>query len=131
MKTDNRLLIIFALLLVSVAAKASDFGKAVTWYRHSLLIDGHRVCPVMGEIHYSRVPAAEWLAEVRKMREGGVTIIATYIFWNHIEEQEGIYQWDGQRNLKFRWICKSDRRRLHFTFLNSFFKSPSLISWLM
>ena len=109
MKTDNRLPIIFALLLVSVAAKASDFGKTVTWDRHSLLIDGHRVCPVMGEIHYSRVPAAEWLAEVRKMREGGVTIIATYIFWNHIEEQEGIYQWDGQRNLRrFLEVCRDE-----------------------
>ena len=109
MKTDNRLLIIFALLLVSVTVKASDFGKAVTWDRHSLLIDGHRVCPVMGEIHYSRVPAAEWPAEVRKMREGGVTIIATYIFWNHIEEQEGIYRWDGQRNLRrFLEVCRDE-----------------------
>ena len=31
------------------------------------------------------------------MKEGGVTIIATYVFWNHIEEQEGIFRWDEQR----------------------------------
>ena len=90
--------------------RASDFGKAITWDRHSLIIDGHRVCPVMGEIHYSRLPQDEWQREVRKMREGGVTIIATYIFWNHIEEQEGIFRWDGQRNLRhFLKICKQEQ----------------------
>ena len=61
----------------SVATLAIDFGKLVTWDQHSLIINGRRVCPVMGEIHYSRVPADEWAAEVRKMKEGGVTIIAT------------------------------------------------------
>lgn len=81
----------------------------VKWDSQSLLIDGQRVCPVMGEIHYSRIPAAEWAQEVRKMKEGGVTIIATYVFWNHIEEQEGIFRWDGQRNLRhFLEICKQE-----------------------
>ncbi|MBQ8157584.1 MAG: beta-galactosidase [Prevotella sp.] len=81
----------------------------VTWDRHSLMIDGRRVCPVMGEVHYSRIPANEWREEVRKMKEGGVTVIATYVFWNHIEEEEGIFRWDGQRNLRrFIEICKEE-----------------------
>ena len=86
---------------------AADFGKPVTWDSHSLMIDGRRVVPVMGEIHYSRVPANEWEQEVRKMKEGGVTIIATYVFWNHIEEEEGIFRWDGQRSLRrFLEVCR-------------------------
>ena len=90
--------------------RAADLGKPVTWDAKSLIIDGHRVCPVMGEIHYSRVPQDEWQREVRKMREGGVTIIATYIFWNHIEEQEGIFRWDGQRDLRrFLEVCKQEQ----------------------
>jgi len=90
-------------------AVAADFGKSVTWDRHSLIIDGRRVCPVMGEVHYSRIPADEWQEEVRKMKEGGVTLIATYIFWNHIEEEEGIFRWDGQRALRrFLEICKQE-----------------------
>lgn len=52
----------------------------VTWDRYSLIMDGKRVCPVMGEIHYSRIPAEEWTEEIRKMKEGGVTVIATYVF---------------------------------------------------
>ena len=63
--------------------------------------------PVMGEIHYSRIPADEWDAEVKKMKDGGVTIIATYVFWNHVEEQEGVFNWSGQRNLRrFIETCK-------------------------
>lgn len=42
----------------------------VKWDKYSLIIDGQRVMPVMGEIHYSRLPAEEWGCEVRKMKEG-------------------------------------------------------------
>ena len=92
-----------------IAIQAADFGKKVTWDRYSLLFDGRRVCPVMGEIHYSRIPADEWASSVRKMKEGGVTIVATYVFWNHIEEEEGIFRWDGQRSLRrFLEVCKQE-----------------------
>ncbi len=87
------------------------FGQTreIKWDAHSLIMDGKRVVPSMGEVHYSRIPADEWEAEVRKMKEGGVTIIATYVFWNHIEEQEGIFRWDGQRNLRrFIEICQQE-----------------------
>lgn len=88
---------------------ASDFGKSVTWDRHSLIIDGRRVVPVMGEVHYSRIPAEEWEDEIRKIKAGGVTMIATYVFWNHIEEQENIFRWDGQRNLRrFLEVCRQE-----------------------
>ena len=93
--------------MVSGTASAADFGKEVKWDSQSLIIDGHRVCPVMGEVHYSRIPAEEWASEVRKMKEGGVTIIATYVFWNHVEEREGIFRWDGQRDLRrFLEVCQ-------------------------
>ena len=97
-------------LWMGVAAWAADFGKPVTWDRHSLLIDGKRVCPVMGEVHYSRIPADEWQREVKKMKEGGVTIVATYVFWNHVEEEEGIFRWDGQRSLRqFLEMCQQEQ----------------------
>lgn len=108
MKKRHLLLSLLALFGVLTGA-ASDFGKQVGWDQRSLTIDGRRVCPVMGEIHYSRLPQEEWQREVRKMKEGGVTIIATYVFWNHVEEEEGIFRWDGQRNLRaFLEICKQE-----------------------
>ena len=108
---NKRLQVVASLFMtVFVGAWASDFGKPVAWDSYSLMIDGQRVCPVMGEIHYSRVPQGEWRQEVRKMKDGGVTIIATYVFWNHIEEQEGVFRWDGQRNLRaFLEVCKDEQ----------------------
>ena len=49
----------------------------------------------MGEMHYSRVPAAEWREELLKMKAGGVEIVATYVFWIHHEEIEGQWDWSG------------------------------------
>lgn len=98
-----------ALFTTTSTMSADDFGKPISWDRHSLMIDGRRVVPVMGEVHYSRIPANEWQDEVRKMKEGGVTIIATYVFWNHIEEQENRFRWDGQRDLRrFLEVCMAE-----------------------
>ena len=98
-----------ALLCCCFGAQAANV-PTVTWDSLSLMIDGCRVCPVMGEIHYSRIPASEWENEVKKMKDGGVTIIATYVFWNHIEEQEGIFRWDGQRSLRhFLEVCRQQQ----------------------
>ena len=97
------------LMGLMTCAGVRGMGEKVEWDAHSLMIDGRRVCPVMGEVHYSRIPADEWRAEVRKMKEGGVTVIACYVFWNHIEEMEGQYDWSGQRDLRrFLETCKQE-----------------------
>lgn len=88
----------------------TSYIPEVKWDSKSLIIDNHRVMPVMGEVHYSRIPYEEWKDEVHKIKEGGVTILAVYVFWNHIEEQEGIFDWSGQRNLRdFIEICKNEK----------------------
>ena len=104
-----RAFVFLSLQMCLCKADATVLGKAVTWDRHSLIVDGHRVCPVMGEVHYSRIPADEWQCEVKKMKEGGVTMIATYVFWNHVEEREGRFRWDGQRDLRrFLEVCRQE-----------------------
>ena len=118
MASDNNMKTTIAFLLLSVVVYTGlaqknclydNFGAPVQWDSHSLIIDGQRVVPVMGEIHYSRLPENEWADEVRKMREGGVTIVANYVFWNHVEEQQGIFDWSGQRSLhRFLEVCKAE-----------------------
>ena len=103
------------LLLLAIGFSLSSHSQvhqvqAISWDKYSLMFDGRRVCPVMGEVHYSRIPAAEWADEVRKMKEGGVTVIACYVFWNHIEETEGVFDWSGQRNLRhFLEVCQAEQ----------------------
>lgn len=81
-------------------------GTAITIDNKGFLIGGEAVMPVMGEIHYARVPERDWKRELLKMRAGGVTVVATYVFWNHHEEEENVWNWSGNRNLrKFIKIC--------------------------
>lgn len=104
-KSIKTMMLLCASLLLTNSVKAQQ--PEVKWDSRSLIIGGKRVMPVMGEVHYSRIPADEWETEVRKMKEGGVTIIATYAFWNHHEEEEGVFNWSGQRNLRgFIEVCK-------------------------
>ena len=73
----------------------------------SLLLNGKRMIPVMGELHYSRMEPESWREAVLKMRAGGVTILATYVFWNHHEERKGEWDFSNSRDLrKFLQVCK-------------------------
>ena len=61
----------------------------------------------MGEIHYSRVPEDLWEEELLKMKNGGIDVISSYVFWIHHEEIEGNIRFDGNLNIKkFVSICK-------------------------
>lgn len=83
-----------------MGTSVSPKGDTWTVDGTSLLHNGRRVIPVMGEIHFSRVPQSAWRTELLKMKAGGVNIIANYVFWIHHEEIEGQYDWSGQRNLR-------------------------------
>ncbi|MCM1313638.1 MAG: beta-galactosidase [Bacteroides sp.] len=84
-------------------------GQTILTDSHGLIINGHHAIPVMGELHYSRVPENEWQREIRKMKAGGVTILSTYVFWNHHEQEEGVWNWSGNRNLhRFLELCQQE-----------------------
>ena len=73
----------------------------------TLLKNEKAIFPMMGEFHFSRCPEAEWEDEICKMKACGMDIIATYVFWIHHEEEEGIFDFSGQRNLhRFLEFCE-------------------------
>jgi beta-galactosidase len=68
--------------------------------------DGRPWLPVMGEFHFTRTPAAEWEAEILKMKAAGVTIVSSYAIWNQIELAPGTLDWTGDRDLRrFVQLC--------------------------
>ena len=100
--------ILLAMSVVCPSAVRAQ-NPEVKWDFQSLIIDGKRIMPAMGEVHYSRIPAAEWSREVKKMKDGGITLIACYVFWNHVEEIENQYDWSGDRNLRaFLEVCHDE-----------------------
>ena len=62
--------------------------------------DGKPFMPVMGEFHFSRYPVEEWDQQLAKIKAGGVDIVSTYLFWIHHEEEEGVFDFSGQRDLR-------------------------------
>jgi hypothetical protein len=71
-----------------------------------LTLHGKPIVPVMGEMHFSRCPEAEWEHLILKMKANGINIIATYIFWIYHEEIEGRFDWSGNKNFrKFIELC--------------------------
>jgi hypothetical protein len=82
-------------------------GHTLTVDSRSLVRDGQRWLPISGEFHFSRCPESEWRDELLKIKAGGVSIVASYIFWIHHEEVQGTWDWTGQRNLrKFLQTCR-------------------------
>ena len=62
--------------------------------------------PVSGEMHYSRMDPERWEDELIKIRMGGVSVVSTYVFWNHVEEEEGRFDFRGRRDLRrFVELC--------------------------
>ncbi len=65
------------------------------------------IIPVMGEFHFSRFNCDKWEDIILKMKANGINIIATYVFWIHHEEEKGIFEWSGNKDLRaFVQLCK-------------------------
>lgn len=70
-----------------------------------LTCNGRPILPIMGEFHFSRYPEKEWKSALEHIKQGGVDIVATYIFWIHHEEAEGEWDFSGRRNLQAFLNC--------------------------
>lgn len=79
----------------------------------TLTVDGRKLTrngrawlPVMGEFHFSRYPRSEWRPALLRIRAGGIDLVATYLFWNHHEEQRGTFRFDDSLDVRaFVELC--------------------------
>jgi hypothetical protein len=68
--------------------------------------NGKPFIPVIGEFHFSRYPHQYWDEELKKMKSGGITVVATYVFWNMHEFKEGKFDWSGDLDVRhFTELC--------------------------
>jgi len=72
----------------------------------SLLQDGVPIMPVCGEFHYTRLPREEWRTQLLRMKAAGITVVSTYVIWIHHEEEQGVFRWEKERDLRhFVSLC--------------------------
>jgi len=71
-----------------------------------LELNGKPWIMVAGEMHPARYPAAQWEEQILKMKAGGLNTISAYIFPSMHEEDEGVFTWTGQRDIRrFVELC--------------------------
>ena len=81
-------------------------GESYSFTNYYMEKNGRPFFGISGEFHYSRYNCEKWEDEIIKMKMGGINIIPTYIFWIHHEEEQGIFDWDANKNLRrFVGLC--------------------------
>lgn len=92
----------------STATEIPGFGdEHIKVTDKCLFKDGSPWLPVMGEMQYSRTNEKNWEKSILLMKDAGIHIIASYVIWNHHEEEKGNFRFDGNRDIKkFIKLCK-------------------------
>ena len=85
--------------VIPQGANVAPNGDRIDVTSKCLRLNGRPLIPLMGEMHYSRVPRGEWAKSLATMKEGGISIVSTYVFWNHHEWKEGEWDFSGNRDL--------------------------------
>ena len=82
-------------------------GEEISFTNFYMMKNGKPYFGVSGEFHYSRMSDSRWEDEIIKMKMCGINVMVTYAFWIHHEEEEGVFRFDGCRNIrKFIELCK-------------------------
>lgn len=62
--------------------------------------NGEPYFPIAGEMHYCRTNRDKWKDSLIKMKNGGIEIVSTYVFWIYHEEIKGQYNFDGNLDIR-------------------------------
>lgn len=113
----------------------NQLGESIDVNNFYLSINKKPVIPVTGEFHFSRYPNQYWEEAIRKIKAGGIDIIATYVFWNIHEEIEGQYSWSGDNDLrKFIELCAANQVKVVLRvgpFCHGEIRNGGLPDWLL
>jgi len=76
-------------------------GNRISFTSYYMEMNGRPFFAITGEFHFSRYPYTCWEDEIIKMKMSGINVVSTYIFWNHHEEEEGVFDWTGNKNIRY------------------------------
>ena len=81
-------------------------GDRITVTSQSLEMNGKPFLITAGELHPSRTDASAWEESILKMKAGGLNTVSCYVFWNHIEQDPGVFDFTGNRDFRrFVQLC--------------------------
>ena len=110
-------------------------GDKISVNNYFLSFNDKPFIPVTGEFHFSRYANQYWDESIRKIKAGGINIIATYVFWNIHEEKENVFNWKADNNLRrFVELCAKNKMYVIVRvgpFCHGEIRNGGLPDWLM
>lgn len=67
--------------------------------KNEFLLNGKPFIIRAGELHYSRIPKEYWEHRIQMCKAMGMNTICIYLFWNFHEQQEGFFDFKGQKDV--------------------------------
>lgn len=82
-------------------------GREISFTNYYMQVAQKPFFGISGEMHFCRVSPDQWEDAILKMKAGGINIISTYVFWIVHEEEEGVFRFDGCRDVRrFLEVCE-------------------------
>jgi len=115
-------------------AGTSPDGRRISFTNYGMQMDDCPFFGISGEMHFCRVSPDQWEDAILKMKAGGINIVSTYVFWIVHEEEEGIFRFDGCRDVRrFLEICQKHGMMVIMRvgpFCHGEFRNGGLPDWL-
>ena len=108
--TVMKQVILCLMLLLGINMSASSENRKAhtfTMGDKTFLLDGKPFVIKAAEIHYMRIPHEYWEHRIRMCKALGMNTICAYVFWNAHEQKEGVYDFEGNRDIaRFVALCQ-------------------------
>lgn len=78
--------------------------------KSDFMMDGKPFQIISGEMHPARIPKMYWRHRIQMAKAMGCNTIAAYVFWNYLEEQEGVFDFKSENRdiAEFVRICQEE-----------------------
>lgn len=83
-----------------MGANAAPNGDTIGINSRYLTRNGKPWLPVMGELHYARVPETQWDDAIAKVKAAGVDIVSSYVIWRYHEPRPAQFDWGARNDLR-------------------------------
>ena len=86
----------------SCAFNHEQYGKFITWDKHTFYLHGKPFPILAGEFHYWRLPdQSRWKSILLTYKSAGLNCIRIYFHWGYHSPSEGVYHFDGNRDVEY------------------------------
>jgi len=101
----SRLNVYLCFIILSIALVSNSYGQAkengtFTAAKNSFELNGKPYLIRAAELHYPRIPKQYWEQRIQMCKAMGMNTICIYLFWNLHEQKEGVYNFEGQNDVR-------------------------------